>query len=129
MNAREELTSWKHSKIVCAKISTHPSIYDEYDKQIYIENGWNCNNMDIYLKTPYTEEDLENFWEFLDFEYDESYGSQELSGTVWFEDGTWLDREEYDGSEWWELRARPDIPEELINKPLERENNINDILK
>ena len=46
----------------------------------------------------------------LDLEYDESFGSQILFGTVWFEDGTWAFRGEYDGSEWWEHIRCPTIP-------------------
>lgn len=42
--------------------------------------------------------------------YDRGYGGQELFGTLWFSDGTWADRGEYDGSEWWEHRKRPAIP-------------------
>ena len=38
----------------------------------------------------------------LDFEYDEGYGSQHLFGIILFNDGSWIIREEYDGSEWWE---------------------------
>lgn len=37
----------------------------------------------------------------LDFEYDNGYGTQEISGVVLFKDNTWLSRGEYDGSEWW----------------------------
>jgi len=43
-------------------------------------------------------------------EYDSSYGMQMLYGTIWFTDGTWAEREEYDGSEWWVHRARPEAP-------------------
>ena len=46
----------------------------------------------------------------LDFEYDNGYGSQELDGTVWYSDGTWSDRGEYDGSEWWDYRKCPPLP-------------------
>jgi len=46
----------------------------------------------------------------LDFEYDDGYGGQELSGNVWYTDGTWSERGEYDGSEWWEHKVCPDIP-------------------
>jgi hypothetical protein len=56
---------------------------------------------------------LEEFLRALDFEYDSGYGTQELFGTVWLSDGTWLSRGEYDGSEWWEHNKIPDIPEEL----------------
>lgn len=43
----------------------------------------------------------------LNFNYDSGYGGQELFGTVYFNDGTWLDRGEYDGSEWWEHMTPP----------------------
>lgn len=43
----------------------------------------------------------------LDFEYYDGYGRQELYGYIWYKDGTWSEREEYDGSEWWEHKERP----------------------
>jgi hypothetical protein len=46
----------------------------------------------------------------LDFEYDSGYGQQELYGIVWLTDGSWLSREEYDGSEWWQHRFLPPVP-------------------
>ncbi len=46
----------------------------------------------------------------LNFDYDSGYGSQELFGNIWYNDGTWSERGEYDGSEWWEHKSRPDIP-------------------
>lgn len=65
------------------------------------------------LKQGHTQEDLDKFIDSLDFEYYDGYGSQELHGTVWFKNGLWATREEYDGSEWWALYKRPEIPEEL----------------
>jgi len=46
----------------------------------------------------------------LDIEYDNGYGGQELFGNIWYEDGSWSEREEYDGSEWWEHKVCPNIP-------------------
>jgi hypothetical protein len=46
----------------------------------------------------------------LDFEYDNGYGGQYLEGTIWYSDGTWSDRGEYDGLEWWEHRECPSLP-------------------
>ncbi len=46
----------------------------------------------------------------LDFDYDNGYGGQYLEGTIWYSDGTWSDRGEYDGSEWWEHRECPSLP-------------------
>jgi hypothetical protein len=65
------------------------------------------------LKVGYTKESYEAFLDNLNFTYDDGYGSQELFGTVWFEDGTWGEREEYDGSEWWSYCMCPEIPSDL----------------
>ena len=42
-------------------------------------------------------------------EYDNSYGAQEINESlaVVFKDGTWLERAEYDGAEWWEYKMCP----------------------
>lgn len=56
----------------------------------------------------------EKFLQSLDWEYDNGYGSQELFGTIWYQDGTWSDRSESDGLEWWEYRVRPEIPTRVI---------------
>lgn len=45
----------------------------------------------------------------LDFDYCCGYGSQELFGYIWYKDGTWSERGEYDGSEWWEHKERPEL--------------------
>jgi hypothetical protein len=66
------------------------------------------------LKQNYSEEDYQRFLKDLNFSYDSGYGSQELFGTVWLEDGTWLSREEYNGSEWWEHNFVPVIPTECL---------------
>ena len=58
----------------------------------------------------YTKEELENFLASINFNYNNSYGTQYLQGTLWFSDGTWADRREYDGSEWWEHNERPPLP-------------------
>lgn len=41
--------------------------------------------------------------------YDSGYGSQEWFGWVSFKDGSWIEREEYDGSEWWEHKEQPSL--------------------
>ena len=71
----------------------------------------------VQLKVNHDISDYVDFIARLNFEYDNSYGSQVLFGTIWYEDGTWASRGEYDGSEWWEDNVCPDIPDEL--KPLQ----------
>jgi len=43
----------------------------------------------------------------LNITYDNGYGEQKLFGYVVFKDGTWLERSEYDGEEWWEYKKTP----------------------
>ncbi len=62
------------------------------------------------LPMEFTLEQKVEFWKFLDRQYDSGYGSQQLFGTVWLQDGSWLTRGEYDGSEWWAHQKRPPIP-------------------
>lgn len=49
----------------------------------------------------------DNFLSCLDKEYDAGWGHQYLYGWVILSDGSWLERKEYDGSEWWEKRIKP----------------------
>ena len=65
------------------------------------------------LKQGYTPAQYEDFLNQLDFKYDDGYGTQEVFGTLWFTNGTWAIRYEYDGSEWWKLVEKPPIPDSL----------------
>ena len=58
--------------------------------------------------------DVFDFCNALNFDYDNDYGSQEIFGTIWYIDGTWSDRREYNGYEWWEHQECPTIPEILL---------------
>ena len=80
----------------------------------HIHNGWGGDgSLSITLKKGYTDLEFAEFMDKLDFDYDAGYGAQYIDGTVWFEDGTWLSRGEYDGSEWWVYLKTPEIPEYL----------------
>ena len=68
----------------------------------------------IDLKIGFSEIEFNAFLRLIDREYDNGFGGQRLFGNVWFTDGTWLDRGEYDGSEWWEYLKLPEIPIDLI---------------
>lgn len=67
----------------------------------------------ILLPVGYTEEQYLNFLHALNIDYDSGYGGQNLFGTIWYTDGSWSQRGEYDGSEWWDHMEVPVIPEEL----------------
>ena len=100
-NARKELLEAVKdtAKIKCASIT--------YER-------WGNEGSKKVLKLNYTNDEYNEFLNSLDFEYDSGHGLQEICGTVWLEDGTWLSRGEYDGSEWWEYNALPTIPVECL---------------
>lgn len=72
---------------------------------IMIDNegyGLNPEHIKIFnLREGFTDEEYTKFIEDLDVEYDDGYGTQHLFGKIWFVDGSWSDRYEYDGSECW----------------------------
>lgn len=43
--------------------------------------------------------------------YSGGNGEQDLFGIVLFKDGSWLERGEYDGTEWWNYRKQPSVAE------------------
>lgn len=101
MNAKEEFINLvRDKKVLCGKIT----IIDMWEHTVKV---------DTTLKVNHSSEDYEKFLNDIDVEYDNGYGGQELYGTIWFTDGTWATRSEYDGSESWDLHDRPDPPEEL----------------
>ena len=66
-----------------------------------------------YEKPLFIDGSLGDSVKLLDFSYDSGFGSQELFGFVLYSDGTWSEREEYDGQEWWVHRKPPTINTEL----------------
>ena len=105
MNAKEEFLRVTDRAILKCAIITQENNYpwDDEDKE-----------RDIILPVNYTEEQYNEFLSKIDFNYNSGYGGQELFGTIWNNNGSWLDRGEYDGSEWWELHSYPEIPKELL---------------
>lgn len=102
MNAKDELT-----RVVAGTDTNIRGAFISY------ELDYQADPKCFELKEGHAEVELDAFLDSLDFEYDDGYGGQQLFGTVWLTDGTWLERGEYDGSEWWEHRVCPTIPETL----------------
>jgi hypothetical protein len=54
---------------------------------------------------------VENFEKILEVNYYSGFGCQEIfSSLKVVGDNWWLERGEYDGSEWWEFKQLPEIP-------------------
>jgi hypothetical protein len=108
-NAKQELLRAIEGKEVkCAIIRVEKDLMNEEDPD-------NITRV-FLLAVDYDTPELDELLNDLDFDYDAGYGLQRIYGTVWFTDGTWLDRGEYDGSEWWELQECPEIPKILIDQ-------------
>lgn len=102
MNAKEEFVKHVGDKsVLCARITLGSDYWEEDERKTFS------------LKTNYSNPAYHEFLSSLDFDYDSGYGGQELYGTIWYTDGTWSERCEYDGSEWWEYKRLPEIPDEL----------------
>jgi hypothetical protein len=115
-NAKGEFLNHISDRVVlCAQIQKAPDDYNGENSVFNLTTGW-------------TKEDWDNFLSDLDFEYDSGYGGQKLFGTIWYVDGTWSGREEYDGSEWYEYYICPTILEELNRLDKVREKKLNQIL-
>lgn len=95
----------------CIASNPKKSWVDEpiFDKVITLRENWSNDEWLVFL-------------EGLRFDYDDGFGSQHLFGVVWFNDGSWLEREEYDGSEGWILKRTPDVPK-LLQKEVEDESD------
>jgi len=113
MNAKQEFLNEirNKSKVLCSIIT-------------YYKKG---KEEDYHLTTGWTDEDLEIFLKSIDFEYDDGYGTQLLYGNIWYDDGTWSERVEYDGSENWLHKKVPEIPKFLIRKDKERDKKFNEL--
>ena len=108
INARFEFVQTFKDKIVKCATITLEYWTEDIPSPSSIQKWSNTD-----LKCDYTPEEYKQFLEKLDFEYDNGFGLQQLFGVVWFEDGTWATRGEYDGSEWWEVHEIPEIPDHL----------------
>jgi hypothetical protein len=102
MNAKDEfLEHIENRKVKCSTVAYGNDYYEEEQSK-------------YFLKVGFSKQDFDSFVNSLNFSYDDSYGSQEIFGIIWYEDETWSSRGEYDGSEWWEYNKIPTIPEELL---------------
>lgn len=65
------------------------------------------------------ERNTNNLKNFLDVCYDSGYGCNEIpSGLILVGDTFWLNRGEYDGSEWWNFISYPQPPIDSTDKPM-----------
>lgn len=80
-------------------------------EQALIEYGQSAADV-LFIMTGNHVGSWADFAAIADFEYDAGFGSAVIaSDLVIVGSGWWLERHEYDGSEWWEYRTSPKKPE------------------
>ena len=61
-------------------------------------------------KSDHSKMTVKEFLEHANFEYDDGYGLEEINTElILVGKDFWLERHEYDGSEWWEYKSMPNI--------------------
>ena len=104
-NAKEEIIKHINDRKVIYVAIENVSMEIDID----IDNGGVTENIKNIKGT------IEEVLPLLDFQYDNGFGYQEVYGTIWYADGTWSERESYDGKEWWVHRVRPELPDNSTN--------------
>lgn len=64
----------------------------------------------FHLPEGYHEGQLESFLRDIDTSYDNEYGNQMLYGFIWWKDGSWSSRYNYEGKEKWVHNVVPSYP-------------------
>ena len=100
INCKKEFLEEVRGKEVLCALVKRDAEYDGSQKEYALPVGYSLNKLAYFLAD-------------LEFKYDAGYGAQKIFGYIWYKDGTWSERGEYDGSEWWEHKVQPEIPERL----------------
>lgn len=90
---------------------------DEVGEELVVDEVkieiWGSNGSDMGI---YVDRDQIDWMQLItiygkdNFLYDAGYGSQVFDGWITFKNtSAWLEREEYDGSEHWVIRRRPEL--------------------
>lgn len=93
--------------------------------EILAENGktaddvqWVGGVVGMWDNLRYVNIPVETFWKVADRRYDDGFGGVEVrGGLIIVGDNWWLERHEYDGSEWWEFKTLPlERPTETVTE-------------
>lgn len=69
----------------------------------------------IFLRKNFTQEDLDEFLDQLDFEYNENSLHLLIEGTIWYKDNdTWSERHYIDDEQVWTYHKMPQPPRFLL---------------
>jgi hypothetical protein len=96
INAKDELLRHiEGRKVLVVHVTSNDEDDEYFDRRVHFGN---------------VRGTLAGVLSWLDFEYDEGYGSQNIRGYIWYADGTWSERTGYDGAECWSHKSRRPLP-------------------
>ena len=92
--------------------------YTEADVSFCELSDKSWNRKENKWEYSYQQFSFETFKKIADFEYNCDFGGANINESlkIVFNDNSWLERGEYDGSEWWELRKCPLRNVEFVDK-------------
>ena len=108
MNLRQEICrilEANNTKLLAAQIE-YLSNEDKYKAQSIYEEVVKT----VMLYKDYEDDEIEDFFEAIDFEYSGGSGTPEVEGVLWFTNGTYATRQHEAGKEWLEVHTVPKIP-------------------
>lgn len=81
-------------------------------------HGYTVNDIEWVGSDAY-EISQDYFWELADREYDNGYGSEEVCTDliIGMKDGSWFERGNYDGAEWWKHKIPVRRPNMYLAEP------------
>ena len=108
---KDLLEEFKGKSVVTSGIRCAAIKFTNFMKGLENADTW------FYLKEGYTAKEYIAFLKALDFDYDADRWEYSVWGTVWLDDGTWMERHEIEGllSEVWMHYSLPEIPKECLS--------------
>ena len=89
-------------------------------KEILADNKKKVSDV-LFINLKQSSCTWEQFKAVSNFNYDNGYGGNEIEGSLKIVgDNWWLERGEYDGSEWWEFKKMPKQKQPQLN--IKKEN-------
>lgn len=109
-------TTFKNELI--AELYRYHKTLDDIDYASVFWTDWGRRNR-LFLLVKRPDSEIKYHEDYETFAYDSGFGCQEVFGYIVFKDGSWFERHEYDGSEWWEYKEKPTV-DEVFNTYFDR---------
>lgn len=97
------------------KLHENGKIFDDVRYIVTSKGSYDCYMGEMYDKYRFIPKEL--FLKIADINYDSGFGCIEIDESLKIVgDDWWLERHEYDGSEWWVFKTYPALPKKEIDE-------------